>query len=87
MSTRIASNRQPGVLESMLSESTRAKKSPLMNSQRRCGQFRAQRHQPAAMPVDHVGQRLDHQQRAHRRVPQHRARRVAEPEAADHHFR
>ena len=37
------------------------------------------------MPVDHLGQRLDHRQRTHPGILQHRPGGVPQSEAADHH--
>jgi hypothetical protein len=37
------------------------------------------------MPVDHRLQELDHGQRGHARILQHRARGVAQAQATDHH--
>ena len=47
------------------------------------GQLLAERQQPLLVPFDHLGQRIDHDQRPHAWVFQHGQRGVAEPEAAD----
>ena len=47
------------------------------------GQWLAERQQSLLMPLDHFGQRVDHDQGSHARMFQHRLRGVAKPEAAN----
>ena len=49
-------------------------------------QVRPKRQQAALVPFDHLGQRIDHDERSHPRIFQHRLRGVTKPEPANDHI-
>ena len=87
MSTMMASKRRPGSVRVEPGGPDHARRSRRATSRHRGSAVkrRADRDQPALVPLDHLAERLDHEQRAHARVLQHGLRGVAEPEPADHH--
>ena len=87
MSTSTASKRRPGTPASKPSAECRHREEIAIDeaATRITGELLAERKQPPLVPFDHLGQRIDHDQRSHAGILQHRLRGVAESEAAHHH--